>query len=78
MNSQEKQKGKRNHDPAYDGLAMMLSMNPSLKNPELAKRMILPGPHLAGHLRSLVSGKGTPTKAQVEKQKQEARLSLLG
>lgn len=40
--------------------------------------MILPGPHLAGHLRSLVSGKGTPTKAQIEKQKQEARLSLLG
>jgi len=77
MNSQEKPKVKRHHDPAYDGLAMMLSMNPSLKNPEFAKRMIAPGPHLAKHLRTLVSGKGGPTKAQIEKEKQEARLSLL-
>jgi predicted outer membrane protein len=52
-------------------------MNPSLKNPEFAKRMIAPGPHLAKHLRTLVSGKGGPTKAQIEKEKQEARLSLL-
>jgi hypothetical protein len=55
----------------------MLSMNPRLKNPEFAKRMIAPGPHLAKHLRTLVSGKGGPTKAQIEKEKQEARLSLL-
>ena len=78
MNSHEKPKGKRHHDPAYDGLAIMLSLNPSLKNPELAKRMIQPGPHLATHLRSLGSGKNQPSKAQIEKEKAEARLSLLG
>jgi len=48
-----------------------------LKNPEVAKRLIPPG-GIVNHLRSMGKGKGGPSKAEIEKQKQEVRLALLG
>jgi hypothetical protein len=54
----------------------MLNLHPMLKNPELARRVIPPG-GVTNHLRSFASGKSGPTKAERDKQKQEARLSLL-
>jgi hypothetical protein len=65
-------------DPAYDGLAVLLTKNPHLKNPIVARQMVRPpGNGLPEMLRALGSGKGKPTKAQIEKQKQEARLAEL-
>jgi hypothetical protein len=69
---------KMHPDLAYDGIAVLLTKNPHLKNPIVARRMMQPpGSGLPEMLRALGSGKGKPTKAQIEKQKQEARLAEL-
>jgi hypothetical protein len=70
---------KRHPDLAYQGLENLLTKNPHLKNPMIAKQLrVAPGNGLPEMLRSLAIGSAKPTKAQIEKQKQEARLAELG
>jgi hypothetical protein len=45
-----------------------------LRNPEIAKRVIIPG-GVANHLRGL--GRKGPSKAERDKQKQEVRIAML-